>query len=101
MATITGSGGQSPTARGWWSSSTTPTCRQGRGERFAYDPSFQWDWTDYFGASLRALKELGERKGYVLVYYESRGVNAFFVEASAVPSGFAPLPLEAVYRPPN
>jgi hypothetical protein len=73
------------------------------GERraIAYDPSFQWYWTDYFGASLRALKELGERKGYVLVYCESRGVNAFFVEASALPPGFAPLPLEAIYRPPN
>ncbi len=33
----------------------------------------------YHGASLTALARLGERKGYVLVGAESRGVNAFFV----------------------
>ena len=33
----------------------------------------------YHGASLAALAKLGERKGYVLVGAESRGVNAFFV----------------------
>jgi hypothetical protein len=73
------------------------------GERksIPYDPSFRWTGTDYFGASLRALAELGDRKGYVLVYCESRGVNAFFVEARALPPSFVPRPLEAIYRPPN
>jgi hypothetical protein len=33
----------------------------------------------YFGASLRALAELGERKGYVLVGSNSAGNNAYFV----------------------
>jgi hypothetical protein len=66
-----------------------------------YDPLFRWAGTDYFGASLRALAELGERKGYCLVYCESRGVNAFFVERDIVPSTFVHRPLRKVYRPPN
>lgn len=38
-----------------------------------------WDGTDYFGASLAAMRSLGERKGYRLVHAELSGVNAFFV----------------------
>ena len=38
-----------------------------------------WDGTAYFGASLGALRVLGERKGYRLVHTELCGVNAFFV----------------------
>lgn len=45
----------------------------------AYEPDFQWQTTDYFGASLTALVRLGMRKGYRLVHCESTGVNAFFV----------------------
>jgi hypothetical protein len=73
------------------------------GERkvIAYDPAFQWNGSDYFGASLRALAELGGRKGFTLVYCESRGVNAFFVETRLLPPSFVPRPLEAVYRPPQ
>lgn len=73
------------------------------GERksIAYDPSFRWSGTDYFGASLRALKELGEQKGYSLVYCDSHGVNAFFIADHALPPSFVPRPLEEVYRPPN
>lgn len=33
----------------------------------------------YHGASLTALKRLGERKGYILVGCDNRGVNSFFV----------------------
>jgi hypothetical protein len=35
----------------------------------------------YHGASLTALARLGERKGYVLAGADSRGVNAFLVDA--------------------
>lgn len=35
---------------------------------------------DYFGASLQALVQLGERKGYKLVHCTTDGVNAFFVD---------------------
>jgi len=66
-----------------------------------YDPNFRWTGTDYFGASLRALKELGEQKGYTLVYCENTGANAFFIATAALPAGFVPKPLEAIYRPPN
>lgn len=38
-----------------------------------------WDGTEYFGASLGAMRALGERKGYCLVHAELCGVNAFFV----------------------
>lgn len=44
-----------------------------------YDPDYQSQGTNYFGASLEALRRLGSSKGYSLVYCESEGVNAFFV----------------------
>jgi hypothetical protein len=43
----------------------------------------------YFGASLRALAQLGQRKGYVLVGSNSAGNNAYFVRrehAAGLPS---------------
>lgn len=67
----------------------------------AYDPHFVWTGSDYFGASLRALAELGKEHGYVLVHCERAGANAFFVEQSALPPDFVPPPLAALYRPPN
>ena len=42
-----------------------------------FDPSYRWDGTKYYGASLGALVKLGADKGYKLVH--SNGVNAFFV----------------------
>lgn len=62
-----------------------------------YDPAFRWRGTDYFGASLLALARLGERKGYVLVYCERRGVNAFFLRRDCAPSGTASV--NELYRP--
>ena len=67
----------------------------------AYDPKFTCGGSDYFGASLLALKELGRRKGYTLVYCERAGVNAFFVANELLPRGFKPLRIEEVYRLPN
>lgn len=46
-----------------------------------YSPDFRWDGTDFFGASIGALRALGEQKGYTNVYNESAGVNAFFVRS--------------------
>jgi len=43
-----------------------------------------WDGTEYFGASLSALEEVGREKGYVLAYTELTGNNAFFVRADLV-----------------
>jgi hypothetical protein len=66
-----------------------------------YDPRFVWNGTDYFGASLLALKELGEQKGYTLVYCERTGTNAFFVATGELPPAFSPKSIESIYRPPN
>jgi hypothetical protein len=50
-----------------------------------YDPNFSWaryGCTKYYGASLLALKKLGDEKGYTLVY--ANGVNAFFVKSALI-----------------
>jgi hypothetical protein len=66
-----------------------------------YEPSFKWGGYDYYGASLRALAELGDSKGYELVYCESCGINAFFVARSTLPGDYVAKPLAEIYRPPN
>ena len=45
----------------------------------AYNATHRWDKTDWQGASLKALEELGREKGYVLTGTNLTGVNAFFV----------------------
>lgn len=45
------------------------------------DRTEPWDRTDNFGASIQALRVLGEEKGYRLVHTELTGNNAFFVRA--------------------
>ncbi|MFT5524634.1 MAG: hypothetical protein ACI9HK_002591 [Pirellulaceae bacterium] len=45
-----------------------------------YEPLAVWDFTDYFGASLLALSRMLLNHGYVLVYTDKMGVNAFFVD---------------------
>lgn len=44
-----------------------------------YNDSHRWNGTDYFGASLKALESLLDRKGYSLVGCNLLGCNAFFV----------------------
>ncbi|MGD9720037.1 MAG: hypothetical protein AB7O59_02340 [Pirellulales bacterium] len=66
-----------------------------------YDPAFQSNGTDYFGASLLALELLGREKGYTLIHCERAGVNAFFVAHEALPHGFQSSPIARLYRPPN
>src|SRR4051812_19886545 len=41
--------------------------------------SLAWDRSDYFGASIGALRALGAAKGYRLVHTDLAGINAFFV----------------------
>ena len=43
-----------------------------------------WDETDYYGASLGALRSLGETKGYTYVHTDLAGANAFFVRSDLV-----------------
>jgi len=46
-----------------------------------YHPMNYPDSTDFYGASIQSLYELGKRKGYELVYCEKNAVNLFFVDA--------------------
>ena len=48
-----------------------------------YRPTSTWNYTNYFGASLKALEELGKQKGYCLVGCNYTGVTAFFVRADS------------------
>ena len=67
----------------------------------AENPAHAWDGTNYFGASLASLAELGRRKGYTLVGTESRGVNAFFVRDDQLRPGLFPdAPADELYSPP-
>ena len=65
-----------------------------------YNASFLWDKTDYQGASLRALENLGREKGYVLIGTDRCGVNAFFVLQELVPGHFAPPPFPQIFHRP-
>lgn len=47
--------------------------------KMAYYENYQWDGSDWHGASLKALELLGRQKGYQLVGTNISGVNAFFV----------------------
>ncbi len=64
-----------------------------------YTPNFVFPHTDYFGASLLALKKLGDEKGYTLVSCDNLGVNAFFVRSDLV--NFAIRNIEEIYRRPR
>ncbi|MBL8727507.1 MAG: hypothetical protein JNM25_03680 [Planctomycetes bacterium] len=65
-----------------------------------YDPLHRWDGSDFYGASLLALVQLGRAKGYTLVYCTQAGVNAFFVRDDLLP-GLEPVDSQLLYRAPN
>ncbi len=65
-----------------------------------YNPSFCWDKTDYYGASLAALQKLGTEKGYTLVATDKNGVNAFFVRSDLARGRFHPPAWPAIFHPP-
>jgi hypothetical protein len=62
-----------------------------------YSDNFQWDGTDYHGASLLAFEMLGLQYAYRLVYCESSGTNAFFVHEKCLKGIEAPK-LHDLYR---
>ena len=45
-----------------------------------YHPYYCGDGTDYFGASILALYNLGKSRGYSLVYADQTGANLFFIK---------------------
>jgi hypothetical protein len=66
-----------------------------------YDPLGKWDGTNYFGASLLALKKLGDAKGYSLIGCDSMGVNAFFIKKDLVPKNFRKKNIKDLFKPPK
>lgn len=67
-----------------------------------YKPASIWDYSNYFGASLKALEELGREKGYCLVACNYTGVTSFFVREDLVGDHFAePFTAENHYEPPR
>ena len=65
-----------------------------------YDPDAKWDGTNYFGASLLALKNLGLTKGYTLVGCDNSGINAFFCKSELL-QGMKIKDIQDLYRPPK
>jgi hypothetical protein len=61
-----------------------------------------WDYTQAFGASLKAFELLGARLGYSLVGCDVTGINAFFVRNDLVRDLFsAPFTAENHHEPPR
>ena len=65
-----------------------------------YCENYMWTGTDRHGASLKALEELANAKGYVLVGTNINGVNAFFVRTDLAKDLFpSPHTSENLYNP--
>ncbi len=65
-----------------------------------YDPQGAWDGTNWFGASLKALEQIGAGKGMSLVGCELSGLNAFFVGTREARRRFQrPFTAEAHWEP--
>lgn len=65
-----------------------------------YNPKRTWDKTSYFGASLLAMEQLGNEKGYCLVGCVFSGSNAFFVRKDLISDLFeSPYTAENHYEP--
>ena len=63
-----------------------------------YDPDPRQGWTgnDYYGASAKALVDLGQSKGYVLIYNHT-DTNLFFVRAEFA-ALFEPWPISKIRK---
>ena len=67
-----------------------------------YDSNRSWNYTAYFGASLKAYEQLGKSLGYALVGCDFSGTNAFFVRSDEPLDVFAdPFTAENHYEPPR
>ena len=67
-----------------------------------YDAQRLWNNSMYFGASLKALEQLGTALGYTLIGCDLAGVNAFFVRNTERLDLFAePFTAENHYEPPR
>lgn len=67
-----------------------------------YIPHVQWNRTNYFGASLKALEVLGIDKGYSLVGCSLANGDSFFVRNDCLENKFdGPFTAENFFIPPN
>lgn len=67
-----------------------------------YEPGATWDGTNYYGASLAAVEDLGISKGYLLIGCDLSGNNAFFVREDCLADHFTgPFTSAAQYMPPR
>ena len=67
-----------------------------------YNPEAAWRGDNDFGASLKALEEIGTDLGYSLVGCELTGINAYFVRNDLVGEKFLPpFTAEHHYEPPR
>lgn len=67
-----------------------------------YVPDRVWDKSHNFGASLKAMENLGRERGYSLVGCDFTGLDAFFVRDDLVGDRFAaPFTSENHYEPPR
>lgn len=66
-----------------------------------YEPNGGWDCSNYFGASLLAYQRLLNKYNYSLVYTESRGINAFFVNAKHASKFKNVDDIQALYNSPK
>jgi len=66
----------------------------------SYNPDHVWDYSDYQGASLAALAELGNKKKYQLVGCNVNGTNAFFVRKDLLNGRFVESADPMVYYHP-
>lgn len=64
-----------------------------------YNPDHKWEGDDYYGASLLALKKLGEQKGYTLVYIVSE-LDAIFVRSDLIEEGYVAPTLDELLPEP-
>lgn len=64
-----------------------------------YNPNHKWEGDDYYGASLLALKKLGEKKGYTLVYVVDR-FDAVFVRNDLIEEDYIPPTLDELLPEP-
>jgi len=72
-------------------------------KKIKFDPNFVWQGTDYFGASLKAICEVANQKGYKLVGTNIIGSNAFYVRDDLWNENIFPSPPdpEHLYNPPR
>jgi len=64
-----------------------------------YNPEHKWEGDDYYGASLLALKKLGEKKGYTLVYVVDM-LDAVFIRDDLISADYVVPTIEELFPEP-